>query len=287
MRVTKFLCVLVIFCISYSIFGSETKKMLFVSPILYKPVIQMAFSKNKKSLKKQEPTAITPFDITMKISEFQPDTEYQKDFDKFVQITFKEISNVKFLIFKKNNMVQRLHVVTSDKNIKYQLDTSSILAKVSRKNKEYYDKTQEVILSLLQREQFLTQFPLGEHILTFKLELTPDVSTGRVYFSGLPYYHAFCFYKYRCSNSALCTIKPWTIPFSLTSGLGYISLANLFDSKRNGYECHFYPSQGLKYLLTMKNGKPDGVTAWNSDGTNKRKISFRQWQKEIRNSIKN
>jgi len=188
------------FSFVFSVFGDETKKMLFTSPIIYKPVIEMALSKNTEPLNKLQPTKIAPFEIRMVIAQFSPSEEEKKQFDSFIQISFKEINNTKFLIFKKNNLVQQLHVVMTETGstsvTKYERDISSLLSKIPTGNEAYIAKTQEIITSLLKQEDFLTDLPLGESVLTFKLELLTDVAIGDVYFSNFPYSHTFCFEQY-------------------------------------------------------------------------------------------
>jgi hypothetical protein len=266
-------------------FGDDIKEMLFTSPIIYGPVIEMALSKNKEPLSNQRPIKIAPFEIRMIIAQFSPNEEEKKQFDSFIQISFKEISNTKFLIFKKNNLVQQLHVVRTEAGsvsvTKYERNLNSLLSKIPKTNEAYIAQTQEIITSLLKQEDFLTDLPLGENVLTFKLELLTDVAIGDVYFSNFPYSHIFCFEQYYI-NSALRSDKTKRLMFAVTFWNKYISLANLFDkSLPNGFECYFYPNQGLKYLTDLKDGKQMNVTTWDVNGNNEKKIPFDEWFKII------
>ncbi len=274
------------FSFVFSVLGNETKKMLFTSPIIYNPVIEMALSKNTKPLNKQQPTKIAPFEIRMIIAQFSPSEEEKKQFDSFIQISFKEISNTKFLIFKKNNLVQQLHVVMTETGstsvTKYERDINSLLSKIPTGNEAYIAQTQEIITSLLKQEDFLTDLPLGENVLTFKLELLTDVVIGDVYFSNFPYSNIFCYYKNNLENIALRSDKTKRLMFAVTFMKDHISLANLFDKNLlNGFECYFYPNQGLKYLTELKNKKQMNVTTWNVNGTDEKKIPFEEWVRII------
>lgn len=268
-----------------NVFGDGMKEMLFTSPIIYGPVIEMALSKNKEPLSNQRPIKIAPFEIRMIITQFSPSEEEKKQFDSFRQILFSEIGNVRILIFKKNNLVQQLHVVRTEAGsvsvTKYERNLNSLLSKIPKTNEAYIAKTQEIITSLLKQEDFLTDLPLGENVLTFKLEMLADVTIGDVYFSNFPYSHIFCFRQYYI-NSALKNDKTKRLMFAVTFTKDHISLASLFDeSLLNGFECYFYPNQGLKYLTDLKDGKQMDVTVWNVNGNDEKKIPFDEWFKII------
>lgn len=279
--------VMLIFGVMSNVSGNDIKQMLFTSPIIYKPVIDLVLSKNTKPLNRRQPTEMPKFEIKMIISNFFPKKEEKEKFDSFIQISFKGIDDIKFLIFKKNNFVQQLHVVSKKNNsetvVKYKREIDSLLSKISKENKLYYKKTKETFVSLLKQEDFLTDLPKGEHFLTFKLILLTDVAIGDVYFSNFSWYHGFQYYKYCLRNSALiANKKPLRIKFSVTYFTNYIRLANLFDEKQlNGFEAYFYPNQGLKWLTNLKNGKQEDVTIWSMNGKDKKKMSFNDWAKMI------
>lgn len=276
---------ILVFVIVNNLFGNNIEQMLFTSPIIYKPVIDLTLSRNTKPLNKRQPTGVPEFKITMLISNFVPDKEDKAQFDSFVQISFKEIENIKFLVFKKANFVQELHVLHSGEKIqlitKYKRNIDSLLSKISKENQAYYKKTKQTIISLLKQEDFLTDLSLGEYILTFKLSLLAGVNIGDVYISKFPYYHSFCFRKYYI-NSALRDSNTKDLVFAITFWNKHISLANICDEKLlNGFQACFYPNQGLKWLTNLKNGKQEDVTVWSPNGENEKKMSFNDWAKMI------
>ena len=75
-------------------FGNDTKEMLFTSPLIYKPVIEMALKKNKEPLSPRQAIKLQAMKITMEMTEFVPDLEASNEFDDFRQISFKEIDNI-------------------------------------------------------------------------------------------------------------------------------------------------------------------------------------------------
>ena len=271
--------------LAFNVLGNNTKEMLFTSPVIYKPIIDLALSKNTKPLNKRQPTKIPEFKITMIISDFVPDNKEDKEqFDSFTKLSFKEINNIDFLIFKKNGLVQRINVITnknSSKVIKnYIRNINSLLLKIPKQNKDYFKKTKDTIVTILKEEGFLASLPKGEYILTFKLELLSDGTIGDVYFSKYPRRHTFCFKKYYINISLWRNTKPRGILFAVTYLKDYISLASVFDkNKSNGFECQFYPDQGLKRYLLIKNGEPGDVTLWGKGGKNEKKVSLKEWLK--------
>ena len=271
-------------------FGNDTKEMLFTSPLIYKPVIEMALKKNKEPLSPRRAIELQAMKITMEMTEFAPDLEASKEFDDFRQISFKEIDNIKILIFKKDKFVHQLHVIKTEGGntsvTKYERNLVRLFTdiKTTENNEKYLQKTREIIISLLKQEDFLTDFSSGEHVLTFHLELATGVAMGEVSFSDYSNNHFFCYYNFGMENSALRNKQTQGLLFSITYRNGYIPLANLFDDRiMNGFECYFYPNQGLRFLTDLKNGRQMDVTAWNKDGVNERRIPFDEWAKIITN----
>ena len=82
---------------TFNVLSNNAKEMLFTSPIIYRPVIDLALSRNTKPLNKRQRTKIPEFKITMIISDFVPDNKDKEQFDSFVQISFKEIENIKII----------------------------------------------------------------------------------------------------------------------------------------------------------------------------------------------
>jgi len=272
-------------------FGNDTKEMLFTSPLIYKPVIEMALKKNKEPLSPRQAIKLQAMKITMEMTEFVPDLEASNEFDDFRQISFKEIDNIKILIFKKDKLVHQLHVLKTEGGntsvTKYERNLIGLFADIQtmENNEKYLQKTREIIISLLKQEDFLTDFSLGEHVLTFHLELATGVAMGEVSFSDYSNNHFFCYYNFGMENSALRNKQTQGLVFSITFWNRYISLGNLFDDKiMNGFECYFYPNQGLRFLTELKNGEQMDVTAWDKNGGNERKIPFGEWAKNIRNT---
>ena len=282
MSFRSLLLIIGLYFLSFNTFSNDIKEMLFSSTIIYKPVIEMALSNNTEPLNRQQPTKIAPFEIRMVITRFSPSGEDKNQFDSFMQISFKEINNVKFQVFKKNNLVQQLHVVRTESGstsiTKYERNLNSLLSKIPKTNEAYIAQTQEIIASLLKQEDFLTDLPLGEYVLTFELELLTGVFIGDVYISDYPYYFRFCFAN-NYINIALSDKKTKALIFAVTFGK-HILLANLFDKRMsNGFECYFYSNQGLKYLTNLKEGEQMNVTTWNVNGTDEKKIPFEEWLK--------
>ena len=272
-------------------FGNDTKEMLFTSPLIYKPVIEMALKKNKEPLSPRQTIKLQAMKITMEMTEFVPDLEASNEFDDFRQISFKEIDNIKILIFKKDKLVHQLHVLKTEGGntsvTKYERNLIGLFADIQtmENNEKYLQKTREIIISLLKQEDFLTDFSLGEHVLTFHLELATGVAMGEVSFSDYSNNHFFCYYNFGMENSALRNKQTQGLVFSITFWNRYISLGNLFDDKiMNGFECYFYPNKGLRFLTELKNGEQMDVTAWDKNGGNERKIPFGEWAKNIRNT---
>ena len=80
-------------------------------------------------------------------------------------------------------------------------------------------------------------------------------------------------------------LSGWTLIFPSQKSHSDRLLANLFDDKMmNGFECYFYPNQGLRFLTELKNGKQMDVTSWDKNGGNERKIPFHEWTKIISNT---
>ncbi|WP_294479595.1 hypothetical protein [uncultured Victivallis sp.] len=274
-----------------NLFGNDTQEMLFTSPLIYKPVIEMALKNIKEPLSPRRVIKLQPMKITMEMSDFVPGQETSEEFDEFRQISFKEIDNIKILIFKKDNFVHQLHVLRTEGGhtsvTKYKRNLTGLFANLNtmENNEKYLQKTREIIISLLKQEDFLTDFSSGEHVLTFHLELATGVAMGNVSFSDYPDNHLFCYYNFSLENSALLNKQTQVLVFAITFWNKYISLANLFDDKMmNGFECYFYPNQGLRFLTELKNGKQMDVTSWDKNGDNERKIPFNEWTKIISNT---
>ena len=274
-----------------NLFGNDTQEMLFTSPLIYKPVIEMALKNIKEPLSPRRVIKLQPMKITMEMSDFVPGQETSEEFDEFRQISFKEIDNIKILIFKKDNFVHQLHVLRAEGGhtsvTKYKRNLTGLFANLNtmENNEKYLQKTREIIISLLKQEDFLTDFSSGEHVLTFHLELATGVAMGNVSFSDYPDNHLFCYYNFSLENSALLNKQTQVLVFAITFWNKYISLANLFDDKMmNGFECYFYPNQGLRFLTELKNGKQMDVTSWDKNGGNERKIPFNEWTKIISNT---
>ena len=274
-----------------NLFGNDTQEMLFTSPLIYKPVIEMALKNIKEPLSPRRVIKLQPMKITMEMSDFVPGQETSEEFDEFRQISFKEIDNIKILIFKKDNFVHQLHVLRTEGGhtsvTKYKRNLTGLFANLNtmENNEKYLQKTREIIISLLKQEDFLTDFSSGEHVLTFHLELATGVAMGNVSFSDYPNNHLFCYYNFSLENSALLNKQTQVLVFAITFWNKYISLANLFDDKMmNGFECYFYPNQGLRFLTELKNGKQMDVTSWDKNGGNERKIPFNEWTKIISNT---
>lgn len=272
-------------------FGNDTKEMLFTSPLIYKPVIEMALKNIKEPLSPRRAIKLQPMKITMEMTEFAPDQEASEEFDDFRQISFKEIDNIKILIFKKNNLVHQLHVLKTEGGhtsvTKYKRNLTGLFANLNtmENNEKYLRKTREILITLLKQEDFVTDFSSGEHVLTFHLELATGVAMGDVSFSDYPNNHLFCYYNFSLENSALLNKQTQVLVFAITFWNKYISLANFFDDKMmNGFECYFYPNQGLRFLTELKNGKQMDVTSWDKNGGNERKIPFHEWTKIISNT---
>ena len=269
-----------------NLFGNDTQEMLFTSPLIYKPVIEMALKNIKEPLSPRRVIKLQPMKITMEMSDFVPGQETSEEFDEFRQISFKEIDNIKILIFKKDNFVHQLHVLRTEGGhtsvTKYKRNLTGLFANLNtmENNEKYLQKTREIIISLLKQEDFLTDFSSGEHVLTFHLELATGVAMGDVSFSDYPNNHLFCYYNFSLENSALLNKQTQVLVFAITFWNKYISLANLFDDKMmNGFECYFYPNQGLRFLTELKNGKQMDVTSWDKNGGNERQIPFNEWTK--------
>ena len=274
-----------------NLFGNDTQEMLFTSPLIYKPVIEMALKNIKEPLSPRRVIKLQPMKITMEMSDFVPGQETSEEFDEFRQISFKEIDNIKILIFKKDNFVHQLHVLRTEGGhtsvTKYKRNLTGLFANLNtmENNEKYLQKTREIIISLLKQEDFLTDFSSGEHVLTFHLELATGVAMGNVSFSDYPDNHLFCYYNFSLENSALLNKQTQVLVFAITFWNKYISLANLFDDKMmNGFECYFYPNQGLRFLTELKNGKQMDVTSWDKNGGNERQIPFNEWTKIISNT---
>ena len=274
-----------------NLFGNDTQEMLFTSPLIYKPVIEMALKNIKEPLSPRRVIKLQPMKITMEMSDFVPGQETSEEFDEFRQISFKEIDNIKILIFKKDNFVHQLHVLRTEGGhtsvTKYKRNLTGLFANLNtmENNEKYLQKTREIIISLLKQEDFLTDFSSGEHVLTFHLELATGVAMGNVSFSDYPDNHLFCYYNFSLENSALLNKQTQVLVFAITFWNKYISLANLFDDKMmNGFECYFYPNQGLRFLTELKNGKQMDVTSWDKNGDNERKIPFNEKTKIISNT---
>lgn len=262
--------------------------MIFSPPIIYAPILDFAVSKSITPLTKKQPTKIGPFTIQIIVSQFVPSKEEKDRFDSFTQLTFREIVGTKFLIFKKNGFVEEIHVLTEKSNsisiAKYKRNIDNLQLQIPQGNASYLAQTREIIISLLQKDDFIIGFSPGEYILTFEIEAFPDVFTGEVYISSYPYYHLFCF-RENYINSALRDKQTQALVFSITFWNGYIPIGNLFDEKiMNGFECYFYPHQGLRFLTELKNGKQMDVTAWDKGGDNEKKIPFDEWAKIITNT---
>ena len=246
----------------------------------------MALKNIKEPLSPRRVIKLQPMKITMEMSDFVPGQETSEEFDEFRQISFKEIDNIKILIFKKDNFVHQLHVQRTEGGhtsvTKYKRNLTGLFANLNtmENNEKYLQKTREIIISLLKQEDFLTDFSSGEHVLTFHLELATGVAMGNVSFSDYPNNHLFCYYNFSLENSALLNKQTQVLVFAITFWNKYISLANLFDDKMmNGFECYFYPNQGLRFLTELKNGKQMDVTSWDKNGGNERQIPFNEWTK--------
>jgi hypothetical protein len=189
--------------------GDEIKEIVFASPIIYRPVIEMASSSLSAPLNRQTPTVVKPFEITMKVSPFAPRDEDRIRFNDFRQITFKEIDNIKILVFKKDDLIQELHVIKANNHqvatIKYVRDLDSLFSKISiaKDSESYLEKTRKTVTALLKQEDFLANLPFGEHTLLFELRLLEDIALGKVGLSSLPCNHKFSYYKFKLENSAL------------------------------------------------------------------------------------
>jgi hypothetical protein len=200
----------------------------------------------------------------------------KESFDECMQMSFKEIPNTKFLLFKEKGFLQQLHVLKIEQEhtsiIKHKRDLDLLLSRIKHDNHAYRLKTKDTLISLLKQDDFLADFPCGEHILKIDLKLLQDVAIGNVYCYDRLFCHKFCFYKMVMENSAMHNLKTNTLVFAITFRNGYINLASIFDNNSlNGFECYFYPNQGLKYLTSLKNGKQEDVTLWDMDGGNEMK----------------
>lgn len=275
---------LVLFSIT-EVYSNNTKDFMFSSNILFNPIAELAKSKNTEILKGLRTPIKTPaFEIHMTIEDFKLRETEKAEYDNALQMSFKEIENTKILIFKKNNFIKQIHILDNSKKGKsitqYKRNLDSLFSKIPKENNAYFEKTKGILLLMLERDDFLANLPLGEHILTCSFRLLEDKVFGDIYFDKTKYNYRFSSYKGRYRHASLAFGNPTRILLMIDYNVDFIPIGNLFEDKDlNGFECYFYKNQGLKFLTELKNGKQMDVTVWSKNGTDEKKIPFEEWVK--------
>ncbi len=283
-----FTIILINIVATINVFCQQTKNMTFSSPIILTPIIELARTHYKDDPKLRQPVKMPQLKITMVVEQFAPNEEQKKGFDEFLKLSFKEISNVNFLIFKKNKFVKQLIVIKAESGktlkTKFQRDLNVLTKNIveTKKNSQYIKKTQDTLKKLFQAEDFLTNFSVGKYVLTCDIRILKYNSYGVINIDNFPYKYGFMYGKKNSLNNSWLKPEKKAFPLFTITFYDYITQGALFDEKAlNGHIFYFYPNQGLKSMTNLKNGKQHDVDVWSMNGNKTRKILFKKWAKTL------
>lgn len=278
---------LILFAVGYfKIFASEMKQLTdfsFSMQILINPIIEHVRNSNKiinndldapKQCPKQK--------FTFVISFFSPSVADKSKYDKFVQIDYLTIK-YKFKLYIKNGIVMKIDQIDPNDNfITYEQTVVYKMNALRFEDLSYLKLSKEILMKIYAAEAVILKLNEGYNSAQIALTVDRDVDVGILQLTNSNFEYRFCYYKGHMENAALIVNDSQNkkIIFSMTLKKNNLVFANVYDPDvQNGFDCGFYPNNGLKFYLPMKKGIFENVTVWSLNGFKHRIYSFDVWQK--------
>ncbi|MBQ6473377.1 MAG: hypothetical protein IJJ33_15430 [Victivallales bacterium] len=267
--------------------ASDVPEFKFVATVVYPMLLDEHFQKETHGYNsKNTPLRLPSFQTSLEIRE----AAQQENLGRTVQVReliFKEILPGRLLQFLyQNGFAKEIRIVQANSPnaspIKVFQRKDPPLPGAMPENEEYREQTYNIIQKLLKEEDYFYKLKTGKYEMSFKnIEFLPYMWSGQALIQEAKHSNFFCITQHnRYVNIGFLKWKPLRLYLAITfdgKDGGNMDLASLFDEKKeNGFECMFYPHQGLQFLTNKRNGKEEAVQVWDEDG-HKRVVPYKKW----------
>ena len=267
--------------------GAE-QRFVFISHLLLPQLLQNIYKDDISNHHTKKSMKLRPVQVPMAIRTFDVKEIGISQYDTGLKVTFEHtMPDQEFIFLRKKGFTEKIickcqKESTEVTNVSYLRDIGDLFSDIPV-NLAYYQQSFQVILSLLTKEDIFGELQPGDYQLSF-FEITYNVDQwfGKVGIQNQPY---LLFFKV---NSDIGNITKGVfnlglmppssrIPFVSMTYAARFTIANYYDEKiENGFECMFYPHQGLQFLTNKRNGKEEAVQVWDEDG-HKRVVPYKKW----------
>ena len=274
----------------------DVQEFKFVATVVYPMLLNEHFQKETQGYNsKTTPLRLPSFQTSLEIR----DLAQQENQGRTVQVReliFKEIFPERLLHFLyQNGLAKEIRIIQANSlnapPIKVYQRKNLPLPGMMPENEEYRKQTYDIIHKLLKEEDYFCKLKPGKYRMNFEnIEFLSYMWSGQTLIQEAKHSNFFCITQHnRYVNVGFLSWKPLRLYLTITFGGkdgGNMDLASLFDAKKeNGFECMFYPHQGLQYLTNKCNGIEGPVQVWDADGhkrieTNKKWFLWRTHQSQ-------
>ena len=278
---------LILFVVNcFNIFASEIKQLTdfsFSMPILISPIIEHVRNSNKIiNSDLDAPKQCPKQKFTFVISFFSPSAADKSKYDKYVQIDYSDLK-YKSKLYIKNGIVMKIDQIDSNDNvITYKQTVINKINALRFEDLSYLNLSKEILMKIYAAEPVVLKLNGGNNSAQITLTVGRDVDAGVLRLTNSNFEYRFCYYKGHVENAALFVNDSQNkkIIFSMTLEKNNLVSANVYDRDAlNGFDCGFYPNNGLRFYLPMGKGIFENVTVWSLNGIKHRIYPLDVWQK--------
>lgn len=273
-------CKNIIFLVLFSSFialYAKEQELLFFSPVIYQPVIALALQDGKISAsfgKILKGDALNSISGKICISKMPPEGQNQKasQYEAVYALSFSNVSDVKFILYEKNNCIMKVDKITGDKTESFlrliRFDEQKSLPE------DYRKKTIDTLFKVYSMEDYILDIyknapdkDIGFEVVDCRKSDATIIAA--IKFPDYSLVKAFSTQKDQITNSAWLIVKkgqPVLISSVSVHMDNYITEAALRGKDGTGFDCHFFRSSGLKDYVPVKKNVLGKQIVWKEDG---------------------
>ena len=256
-------------------------------PIILKPLMRHLHQAiwplegefDKRSFLRGKPTK-----VVFEISSRPASNEEKKLFDKIIELSYKDPDN-RFVIYIKDGLAVKIeHFDEFGENHTYHQTLPNRLQKMDFKNKEYLDKSRELVLSVYKWEFPLMNWNKGRYEALVNSSIR--YSTFEITFESPRLECKFSFIKGKLYNVSYIHHNNKKLPYlAIYYTFTYGAKGNLVSGKirdasaQKGKDMLFYEDLGVNMEADFQDNQYKTITFWKKEGEENTCLTHAEWQK--------
>ena len=255
-------------------------------PIIVKPLMLHLLKTNwprEGELDKRPFWQGKPTKVVFEISSRPSSNEEKKLFDKIVELSYKDPDN-RFVIYVKDGLAVKIeHFDELEQTHTYHQTLPNRLQKMDFKNKEYLDKSRELVLSVYKREFPLMNWNTGRYEALVNSYMDDAI---KITFESPRLECFFSFIKGKLYNACYIHHNNPKLPYLATyytftyGAKGNLVMGNYLDAtKQFARDMYFHDDMGLRMLAELQGRRYKRIVLWSKQGTESTSLSHDEWQK--------